>query len=183
MKEKNKIRYLILIIVILILIAINLYVFINNYFDKNEAITESNNIQNVEINTNYVLATESEDEENRINKIASLTEQQRMQTYFGQYISYIENNNYEQAYDLLYDGFKQTYFKTLEEFKNYAEKNYPNNIVVEYTNIQREGTIFILTVKIKDALKSIDQEGIEEQQVVIIENSINDFKLSFAVQQ
>ena len=78
MKEKNKIRYLILIIVILILIAINLYVFINNYFDKNEAITESNNIQNVEINTNYVLATESEDEENRINKIASLTEQQRM---------------------------------------------------------------------------------------------------------
>ena len=183
MKEKNKLNYLILIIVILILIAINLYIFINNYFNTEESLGEINNLNNVEINTDYELVSEEEEEENRINKIASLTEKQRMQTYFGQYISYIESKNYEEAYNLLYDGFKQTYFKTLEEFKDYAINNYPNNIVVEYTDIQRQGTIFILTVKVKDALNSIDQEGIEEQQVVIIENSTNDFKLSFEVQQ
>lgn len=186
MKEKNKLSYLILTIVILILVAINLYIFINNYFEKEVALgnnTINTNLNDVKINTNYATVSEEEDAENRVNKIATLTEKQRMQTYFGQYISYVESKNYEKAYDLLYDGFKQTYFKTLEEFKSYAENNYPNNIVVEYTNIQRQGTLFILTVKIKDALKSIDQEGIEEQQVVIMENSTNDFKISFAVQQ
>lgn len=186
MKEKNKLSYLILTIVILILVAINLYIFINNYFEKEVALgnnTTNTNLNEVKINTNYATVSEEEEEENRVNKIATLTEKQRMQTYFGQYISYVESKNYEKAYDLLYDGFKQTYFKTLEEFRSYAENNYPNNIVVEYTNIQRQGTLFILTVKIKDALDSIDQEGIEEQQVVIMENSTNDFKISFAVQQ
>ena len=188
MKERNKINYLLLIIVVLILIAINLYIFINNYFKKDEEIGKDNNIINtnlnsVEINTNYATVSEEEDEENRVNKIATLTEKQRMQTYFGQYISYVESKNYEKAYNLLYDGFKQNYFKTLEEFKSYAENKYPNNIVVEYTDIQRQGTLFIITVKIKDALDSIDQEGVKEQQVVIIENSINDFKLSFDIQQ
>ena len=186
MKEKNKLSYLILTIVTLILVAINLYIFINNYFEKEVALgnnTINTNLNEVKINTNYTTVSEEEDEENRVNKIATLTEKQRMQTYFGQYISYVESKNYEKAYDLLYDGFKQNYFKTLEEFKNYAENNYPNNIVVEYTNIQRQGTLFILTVKIKDALDSIDQEGVKEQQVVIIENSTNNFKLSFEIQQ
>lgn len=186
MKEKNKLNYLILTIVALILVAINLYIFINNYFEKEveqENNTINNSLNDIKINTNYAIVSEEEDEENRVNKIATLTEKQRMQTYFGQYISYVESKNYEKAYDLLYDGFKQNYFKTLEEFKSYAENNYPNNIVVEYTNIQRQGTLFILTVKIKDALESIDQEGIEEQQVVVMENSTNDFKISFAVQQ
>lgn len=186
MKEKNKLNYLILTIVALILVAINLYIFINNYFEKEveqENNTINNGLNDVKINTNYAIVSEEKDEENRVNKIATLTEKQRMQTYFGQYISYVESKNYEKAYDLLYDGFKQNYFKTLEEFKSYAENNYPNNIVVEYTNIQRQGTLFILTVKIKDALESIDQEGIEEQQVVVMENSTNDFKISFAVQQ
>ena len=188
MKEKNNLKYLLLIIVVLILIAINLYIFINNYFKKDEEVAKDNNIintnlNNVEINTNYATVSEEEDERKRVNKIATLTEKQRMQTYSGQYISDVESKNYEKAYDLLYDGFKQNYFKTLEEFKNYAENNYPNNIVVEYTNIQRQGNLFILTVKIKDALDSIDQEGVKEQQVVIIENSTNNFKLSFEIQQ
>ena len=186
MKEKNKLKYLLLIIVILILIAINLYIFINNYFKKNEGLANYNNIINtnlndVKINSNYATVSEAEDEENRVKKIATLTEKQRMQTYFGQYISYVESKNYEKAYELLYDGFKQNYFKTLDEFRSYAENNYPKNIVVEYTDIQRQGSLFILTVKIKDALDSIDQEGAKEQQVVIIENSTNDFKLSFEV--
>ena len=185
MKEKNKLKYIILTIVILILVALNLYVFINNYYEK-EISTENIdniNLNNNVINTNYELTTEEEDEENRVNKIATLSEKQRMQTYFGQYISSIENKDYEKAYNLLYDGFKQNYFKTLEEFKEYAEKIYPKYIVLEYTNIERQGTLFILSVKIKDALDSIEQENIVEQQVVIIENDVDDFKISFSVLQ
>ena len=186
MKEKNKLKYIILILIILILLALNLQVFISNYETNKENTQDSidnQTIQNNQINTNYNTVSKEEEEENRQNKIASLTERQRMQSYFGQYISYIENKDYESAYNLLYDGFKQTYFKTLEEFETYAQSHYPSNIVVEYIDIERQGTLFILTVKVRDALASIDQQGAQEQQVVVMESSTNNFKLSFAVQE
>ena len=104
-----------------------------------------------------------------------------MQTYFGRYLSYIESGNYEEAYNLLYDGFKQNYFPTLEDFESYAQNNYPSNMIVEYTNIERQGTIFILTVKIRNALSDNTQTDVKEQQIVVTENNVNDFKLSFEV--
>ena len=121
------------------------------------------------------------------NKAATITDPVLLETLkvkkasAGQALT--EGTDYEAAYNLLYDGFKQNYFKTLEEFKEYAEKNYPKYIVLEYTNIERQGTLFILSVKIKDALDSIEQENVVEQQVVIIENDVNDFKISFSVLQ
>ena len=104
-----------------------------------------------------------------------------MQTYFGTYISYVENEKYQEAYNLLYDGFKQNYFPSIEDFTNYVQNNYPSNIVVEYTNIERQGTIFILTVKIRDALNDSTQTEVQENRVVVMENATNDFKLSFEV--
>ncbi len=191
MSEKKKIVYIVLIIIILLLIAINLIVFINNYFGKDNTISNneivnneiSNENREVEINTNYATVSNEVDEENRTNKIASLSERLRMETYFGQYISYIESKDYQSAYNLLYDGFKQSYFPTLEEFIAYCQNNYPNNIAVEYTGIDREGTIFILKVKLRNPLTDSTQTDVPEQQVVIIENDINDFKLSFQVME
>ena len=183
MKEKSKLIYIILAIIILILIAINLQVFINNQYQVSQSQNQviNNAVQNQEINTNYNSTSLEEDEENRTNKLTSLTERQRMQTYFGTYISYIENGDYESAYNLLYDEFKQNFFPTIDDFTTYAQNNYPSNIVLEYTNIEREGTLFILTVKIRDALNDNRQTEVKDTQVVVMENGINDFKLSFEV--
>lgn len=186
MNEKKKITYIVLIIIILVLIAINIIIFMNNYYkDENIALTNETTgetlNENVEINTNYSTVSEEVDEENRKDKIATLSEKLRMETYFGQYISLVESKDYEGAYNLLYDGFKQTYFPTIEEFTAYCKNNYPNNIVVEYTDIDREGTIFILKVKLRNPITDSTQTEVSEQQIVIIENDINDFKLSFAV--
>lgn len=186
MNAKNKLIYIVLIIIILILIALNIQVYINNNFEVNsikENSTEQNLALNQEINTNYNTSSNDEDQQNRDKKVATLNERQRMQTYFGRYLSYIESGDYQSAYDLLYDGFKQNYFPTLDKFVTYAQSNYPKNIVVEYTNIEREGTVFILTVKIRDALNDTTQTEVSEQQVVITENNVNDFKLSFAVNE
>lgn len=181
MKEKKKLIYIILAIIILILIAVALQIFINN---QNENAQPSNNqLENQAVNTNYNTISAEEEEQNRTDKIASLTERQRMQTYFGTYISYVESGDYQSAYDLLYDGFKQNYFPTIEDFTAYAQSHYPSNIVVEYTNIEREGTLFILTLKIKDAFNDNTQTDATETQVVVMENGINDFKLSFAVEE
>ena len=182
MSEKSKLIFILILISILILIAICLFVFINNSDKTNN---ESNALGNTEltenINTNYTTTSNEVDAQNRDKKVASLNEKQRMQTYFGRYLSYIESGNYEEAYNLLYDGFKQNYFPTLEDFESYAQNNYPSNMVVEYTNIERQGTIFILTVKIRNALSDNTQTDVKEQQIVVTENNVNDFKLSFEV--
>lgn len=188
MKEKNKLIYIALAIVILILIAVNLQVFINNFYSINE-VSQANNISentqstNQNVNTNYNTVSSEDEEQNRDKKVATLNETQRMQTYFGRYISYIESGDYQSAYALLYDGFKQNYFPTVEDFTTYAQNNYPTHMVVEYTNIERQGTIFILTVKIRDVLNSTTDAEVPEQQIVVTENDINDFYISFAVNE
>lgn len=174
MKEKKKIIYIILTIIILILLFINIKVFISHYISVNGS-KEKNKQNKI-----YNVTTLEEDEKNRKEQLASLDGKKRMQTYFGTYISYVESKNYDKAYNLLYDGFKQTYFPSLQEFENYAKQKYPNNIVVNYIDIQREGTIYILKVEIKDALSS-KQTQVESTQVVITESNINDYKISFEV--
>lgn len=176
MKEKRKLIYILLVIVILILVFLNIRVFINNNFEK-----VGNNTKNEIINRAYNITTEEEDEQNRKNKLASLDTRNRMQTYFGTYISYIESKDYENAYNLLYDGFKQTYFPTLQDFANYAKDAYPSNIVINYIDISREGTMYILELQIIDALNSNKQTETESMQAVILEEDINDYKISFEI--
>lgn len=176
MKENKKIQYIVLSIIILILIAINIRIFINNYFDED---VKLRNTQNKISETNQnILVSKEDDDQNREKKIATLTERNRMQTYFGTYLSYVESKKYEEAYDLLYEGFKQTYFPTLVDFKNYAEENYTSNMIVNYTDITREGTMYILTVEIKDALSSKQTEA-KNINAVVMEEDVNKFKISF----
>lgn len=178
MNEKKKLIFILVLISILIIIAICLFAFINNNLKKN---VQQNALLNENTNMNYTTTSNDVDEQNRDTKVASLNERQRMQTYFGKYLTYIESQNYVEAYNLLYEGFKQNYFPTLEEFETYAKNNYPTNMVVEYINIERQGTIFILTVKIRNALSDNTQTDVPEQQIVVTENNVNDFKLSFEV--
>lgn len=180
MSEKNKLIFILVLISILIIIAICLFVFINSNFENANNVQQNTGL-NENINTNYTTTSNEVDDQNRDALVASLNERQRMQTYFGRYLSYIESGDYESAYNLLYDGFKQNYFPTLKDFETYAQNNYPANMVVEYINIERQGTIFILTVKIRNALNDNTQTDVPEQQIVVTENDVNDFKLSFQV--
>ena len=180
MSENNKLIFILVLISILIIIAICLFVFINSNFENANNVQQNTGL-NENINTNYTTTSNEVDDQNRDALVASLNERQRMQTYFGRYLSYIESGDYESAYNLLYDGFKQNYFPTLKDFETYAQNNYPANMVVEYINIEREGTIFILTVKIRNALNDNTQTDVPEQQIVVTENDVNDFKLSFQV--
>ena len=180
MSEKNKLIFILVLISILIIIAICLFVFINSNFENANNVQQNTGL-NENINTNYTTTSNEIDDQNRDALVASLNERQRMQTYFGRYLSYIESGDYESAYNLLYDGFKQNYFPTLKDFETYAQNNYPANMVVEYINIERQGTIFILTIKIRNALNDNTQTDVPEQQIVVTENDVNDFKLSFEV--
>ena len=80
---------------------------------------------------------------------------------------------------MLYPEFRQTYFKSVEEFRGYAKKIYPSSVGFSYNDIERQGTIYVLVIKIIDPAKKVGEE--KDQRIVIQENDFNDFVLSFQV--
>ena len=171
----KKIINILLTIVALILIAINIKIFIDN--NREEEISEQNynDLNNITTPNN----NEKDIENTVTSKVADMTERSRMQTYFGTFISYIEEKDYESAYNLLNENFRNNYFSTINQFETYMQK-YPKDIAVDYLNIERQGELFVLTVEIKDVFNS-DAEKIN-QRVVIRELGVNQFTLSFQVE-
>ena len=171
----KKIVNILLAIGVLIMIAINILIFINNSQEK-----EITNIasENISQNNNYQM-TNQEMQSKIDDRITNMPEKSRMQTYFGTFINYIEKRNYENAYKLLNEDFRNNYFKTIQDFENYFA-NYPKNIVVNYTDIDRQGELFVLTVEIKDMFDNTFNAI--TKRIVIREKGANDFTISFQVE-
>lgn len=174
----KKLKIILIAMAILGLIALNLIVYINEHKPQTADVNNATNIINTIVEHN--IATEEETEENRKEMLSNSTEATRMKTYIGQYISAIDSKDYETAYNMLYQEFRNTYFKTLEEFITYVESKYPDEIMVTYNNMEREGTIYIITISIQNPLDSSFQAV--EQNIVIQEKGLNDFTLSFNVE-
>ncbi len=193
---REKLKKIILAIVVLILLLSNLIIFINhlekqNFNNNNKTnivnSTSSQNNENIITNnetnsTNFEINT-TDDEEKTKNaledNISSMGERNRMQTYFGQFILLIEKNEYEEAYLKLNTKFKENYFKTLDDFKKYVTEKYPKAIRLEYTNIERQGEYYILSVNIYD---TFDSTKVISQSTVVKENGNDDYEISFQVE-
>ena len=118
-------------------------------------------------------------EETELEKLQKMTERDRIEYYFSKFINYIKDEEYTKAYELLYPEFKENYFKTQEEFRDYAKKIYPKSVGFSYNNIDRQGNIYVLMITVIDTNKKVGEE--KSQRIVIRENEINDFELSFQV--
>ncbi len=102
-----------------------------------------------------------------------------MEYYCGVYFKHLEKKEYEEAYSLLYKDFKEKYFPTIESYKEYVSKIYPQNMVLEYNDITRQGSIYVLRLDVIDILKTSKEKF--SQRIVIKENTYNDFVISFQV--
>ncbi len=169
-KRHNKKIYIIGILLIVVIFAINRFSHPKqedkNLEEQNRTEEEIRDLEN----------------ENRIAQLQGLEERDRMETYFGMFLQYVENKEYETAYNLLYEEFKKTYFPTLETFIEYAQKNFPE-MVIEYENIERNGEVYVLWVNMADVLNSSRNDEKQKMNVVIKENDYNDFVMSFSVIQ
>lgn len=174
----KKLKIILIAMAILGLIALNLIVFLNAHEPQTADTRNRANIINTVVEHN--IATEEETEEDRKEMLSNSTEATRMKTYIGQYISAIDSEDYETAYNMLYQEFRNTYFKTLEEFITYVENKYPDEIMVTYNNMEREGTIYIISIGIQNPLDSNFQAV--QQNIVIQEKDLNNFTLSFNVE-
>ena len=173
MKNKKKVIIVIILVCLLLLSVI---------FSVLVAI--KNNTRNVQGSIGNELElgwrTEEQLEEAEIVQLKNMTEKKRMQTYFSKYLSYMEEENYEQAYNLLYDEFKQNYFPTIEEYIEYVEKTYPKMLLVNYENMERQGKYFILDTTITGTNEQGETVKIE-QKFIVYEKDYNDFMMSFNV--
>lgn len=164
-KLRKILRILLLIVAILVIIVLIILTEINkSKNNKTSAISEQED--NEEIVENSITSN-----------ISKMSEEDRIESYIGEFISLIEEKNYSQAYNKLNANFKNNYFKTVEDLEKYAESKYPSNPNIEYSSIERIGEIYLIQTKITDVLDSSFQEV--SQKFVVRENGANDYTISF----
>ena len=162
---------IILAIVACILTIVN----IRLYISKNEGQLMGNEVTN---NVALTKKTDEEKKEELISDLKEMNERDRMERYFGEYIDYVESGEYEKAYNLLYPEFKENYFPSIEEYEEYVKEKYPEVIIVDYDNIERQGQYYVLFIKIPKAGRG---EEIITQNVVVYEKDYAEYYISFSL--
>ena len=178
-KDNNTIKYIIFSIIISILIGLNLAVFINQHTDKKVATNDTSNGFDPKNNVREV-ADENTVEKSMQNNISQMGERNRCQTYIGEFLSWIEEGNYDKAYNVLNSDFRTNYFPSVDEFKQYVLSHFPKNSVLQYDDINRQSPYYIVTVTMDDDIDS--SFATLKQRFVVKENGNNDFEISFQVQ-
>lgn len=166
--KKFEIKDIVLLIIALITILINITLYTKLYLNLNE-----------EEKKETVSEIQKSPEETELEKLQKMTERDRIEYYFSKFINYINEEEYEKAYELLYPEFKDNYFKTEQEFEKYVKKIYPKSVGFSYNDIDRQGNIYVLMITVIDTNKKVGEE--KSQRIVVRENDINKFELSFQV--
>ncbi len=112
--------------------------------------------------------------------LQSMEERDRMEYYVAIFLGYVEGGEYEKAYNLLYEDFKQNYFPTLESFEQYLPTIFSEMSNIEHENIERNGDIYVLWLSITDAVNGKPGEQ-KKMNIVIQEENYNDCAISFSV--
>lgn len=165
MKIKKNKKIIILISALMILIIANL---ILSVFTKKEEVTIPETI-------------EAKENELAISELSEKGELGRTEQYLSKFIGEIEDKNFDKAYDLLYDEFKDNYFETKSTFEEYCKKYFPELMDVQVDNIERINNIYVLETTINDLINGQIENGKISMYFVIRENNLNDFDLSFSM--
>lgn len=173
MEDKKKRKVLIILIgIILIIIVIIAFVII--WFKQN-----SNSSLNNESATLVTDEIEQSNNEKELESLYSMTEQERITYYCAEFFKLVDIRDYENAYELLYDEYKENYFPTQASFSEYMREYFPDDFSLEYTNFERLGDIYVLWIDVKDTLNGTRGHNFS-MNVVIQENDFNDYVLSFS---
>lgn len=182
----KKIKNIILAIVVLVLIAINLILYIDNHKvskQENELIENTENVvvsDNETIKQNVIVSTASQKIDAGVrNKVSKMNEGSRMKYYVSQFIEYSCKENYDGAYALLNENFRNTYFKDKQTFIDYFKNRYPKTPSINYKSVDRKGEIFTVEIKVTDDSNKNFKEI--EESFVIREKAANNYTISFAV--
>lgn len=95
------------------------------------------------------------------------------------FIQMLNSKDYENAYNLLADGFKNNYFKTLDSFKQYAKNHFFEYNNVEFEGFNQNGSSYIYNVNLTDATNR--SAGIVQKNIIMQLKDNMEFVMSFNV--
>ena len=159
----------ILIFVLIIVIAIIVVTFKKNNRSEDvelEIVTQKHYENLINIEKDVIL-----------EKLNNMKEIERIEYYASQFLKAIENEKFEKAYDMLYDDFKNNYFPTMQEFENFAKQNLAKVLSVNFTNVEKNGDIYIIYTEIVDSLTGNE---IQIEKIIVREEEIGKFVMSFS---
>lgn len=114
-----------------------------------------------------------------LESLYNMAEQDRITYYCAEFFKMVDTKDYDGAYELLYDEYKDNYFPTSSSFSEYMKEYFPDDFSLNYSNMERLGEIYVLWVDVKDTLNGSKGHNFS-MYVVIRENDFNDFDLSFS---
>ena len=92
----------------------------------------------------------------------------------------LNNRDYNAAYNVLDEEFRNQYFSSLSEFEQYMRENYPLHYEIKYGDFSNEGNIYIQEIQLSDITGSSDE--VKEFTVIMaLDNENNSFIMSFKV--
>lgn len=113
-----------------------------------------------------------------IEKYNSTNEQGKVALNIQKFTQSLNEKDYSYAYNCLSEGFKDNYFKEIEDFENYIKDNLYENIIVSYDSFEEVTGLYRYTITIKNA----DNEEESIQKTIIMKlNEGTDFEMSFDV--
>ncbi len=116
MKVKKRNNLLIIGISILIVLAIIAFA-----TRKKEITIDYDKMTDEEVS----IAIQEKLENIELSDLSEMEERDRMEYYVATFIKAIENDEYEDAYEMLYSDFKKNFFPTLSSFEEYARNKIP----------------------------------------------------------
>ena len=173
----NKKKVLIVTSIFLIILLFIIICILNSIKKSKPELKEENFISN-SVDNNNIEQKESENEE-LINKLKKVSESEKIRTYLGTYLKYIEKKDYGKAYELLYPEFKNNYFPTIEDFEQYMkDEYYPEMLAIKYDNISTQGEYYIVQVSIDNFLNQ-NPDTARTMTLIVKENDYNNYYISF----
>lgn len=150
------------------------YTIVDN-FDNYYTIKE-NGIMNYTIFLdNYTIKTD-----NFIATYNNASDAKKVATNIEIFIKMINNKDYKNAYECLSSEFKQNYFKTISEFKNYVQENFYDTNYITIKNVQTKSNVYTCTANISSGISVAADEM--QKNFVIKLNPNAEFELSFDVE-
>lgn len=150
------------------------YTIVDN-FDNYYTIKENGIMDYTIFLDNYTIKTEE-----FITTYNKASDAKKVATDIEIFIKMINNKDYKNAYECLSSEFKQNYFKTIDEFKNYVQKNFYDTNYITIKNVQTKSNVYTCTANIKSGV-GVAADDMDKNFIIKL-NPNAEFELSFEVE-
>lgn len=115
-----------------------------------------------------------------ITEYQSASEERKVQMNIDKFIQMVNRHDYTTSYNCISEGFKNNYFASQEQFKNYIKNVFFEYNKFEFKTIEKKGSnLYVSTVQLTDLTG--ESTDVREINIIMQLNDNLDFEMSFGV--